>query len=155
MAPWVRHGLSLLELLVVLAVLGILGSLAYTNYSTAYRLRAAGAELKTFLLAARTEAIRRGTGVAVVPEGRGLLSCVDENRHRACDAREAVLRRFDPGGYGAALDLRSGFSPGLRFNALGRPNTGARLALRLGGRTLTLCVAMGGRVREVSGDGCP
>jgi len=53
MAPWVRHGLSLLELLVVLAVLGILGSLAYTNYSTAYRLRAAGAELKTFLLAAR------------------------------------------------------------------------------------------------------
>lgn len=88
MAPWVRHGLSLLELLVVLAVLGILGSLAYTNYSTAYRLRAAGAELKTFLLAARTEAIRRGTGVAVVPEGRGLLSCVDENRNRACDARK-------------------------------------------------------------------
>lgn len=105
----------------VLAVLGILGSLAYTNYSTAYRLRAAGAELKTFLLAARTEAIRRGTGVAVVPEGRGLLSCVDENRNRACDAREAVLRRFDPGGYGAALDLRSGFSPAFASTPWGGP----------------------------------
>ncbi|MGC8905444.1 GspH/FimT family protein [Thermus sp.] len=154
MGPLVKRGLSLLELLVVLAVLGILGALAYTNYSAAYRLRAAGTELRTFLLAARTEAIRRGTGVAVVPEDRGLLSCVDENRNRACDPGEAPLRRFDPGGYGAALDLRSGFSPGLRFNALGRPNTGASLVLRLGGRSLTLCVGMGGRVREVSGDAC-
>ena len=32
MAPWVRHGLSLLELLVVLAVLGILGSLGSALY---------------------------------------------------------------------------------------------------------------------------
>jgi len=151
-----KRGLSLLELLVVLALLGLLGGLAYTNYSAAYRLQAAGAELRTFLLAARTEAIRRGTGVAVVPEGGGLLFCVDENRNRACDQGqgETVLRRFDPRGYGAALELRSGFSPSLRFNALGRPNTGARLVLRLGGRTLTLCVGMGGRVREVRGDAC-
>ena len=154
MAQLAKGGFTLLELLVVLAILGVLGGLAYTNYSAAYRLQAAGAELRTFLLAARTEAIRRGTGVAVVPEGGGLLFCVDENRNRACDQGEDVLRRFDPRGYGAALELRSGFSPSLRFNALGRPNTGARLVLRLGGRTLTLCVGMGGRVREVRGDAC-
>ena len=85
----------------VLAVLGILGSLAYTNYSTAYRLRAAGAELKTFLLAARTEAIRRGTGVAVVPGtdfaafGHVRLSYAtsEENLRKALERFARVLGR--------------------------------------------------------------
>jgi type IV fimbrial biogenesis protein FimT len=146
--------MSLLELLVVLAILAILGALVATNQAQAYRKRAALAELRGFLERARLEAVRREAMVAVVQEGEDLLACLDTNADGRCQAGETPLARFRPRDYRGEVRLRTGIQPGLRFNALGRPFTGGRVELWLGGSATSFCLTLGGRIREVAGDAC-
>ncbi|GAA5335466.1 MULTISPECIES: GspH/FimT family protein [Thermus] len=145
------RGLTLLELLVVLALLGLLLGLGGAWW---FREREGLllAELRSFLERGRTEAIRRGEMVAVVAEGDGLLACLDLDRNGTCQGNP-LLARFRPG-LGARVELHTGFQPGLRFNALGRPHTGVRVALWMGSQRVLLCVSIGGRVRETPNASC-
>ncbi|WP_052037953.1 GspH/FimT family protein [Thermus sp. NMX2.A1] len=150
------RGFTLLELLVVLALLGVVFLfLPGTLQASVYRHRAAVSETRAFLQGARTEAIRRGTMVAVVqPHGQEnrLLACLDTNHNSDCDLNEAPLRTLIL--QSSTLELRSGFHPGLRFNALGQLNTGARLVVRTAGHATALCLSLAGRVRESPGGQC-
>lgn len=148
------RGLTLLELLVMVAILGLLLPMALRS-TEAHRHRTAVTETRAFLQHARTEAIRRGNMVAVVwsPDlGNTLLACLDFNRNGACEAEEPLLRTLLL--KGSALELRSGFHPGLRYNALGQLNTGARVLVRTGRWATALCLSLAGRIREAPGSGC-
>ncbi|MFN4072187.1 MAG: GspH/FimT family protein [Thermus sp.] len=147
-------GVTLLELLVVLALLGLL-LLFYIPSAEAQRHRAAVSETQAFLRMARTEAIRRGSLVAVVQPtnaANGLLACMDANGNGACDPGESPIRTLSL--RGSSLELRPGFQPGLRFNALGQLNTGARVVVRTGKHATALCLALTGRIRESPGGRC-
>ncbi|GLV47333.1 general secretion pathway protein GspH [Thermus sp. LT1-2-5] len=151
-----RSGFTFLETLAALALLGLIGaifSLEGRAWFLAQKERAALAELQAFLQRARTEAVTRGAMVAVVQEAGELTACLDRNGDGRC-ANEPVLTRYRPEVHSASVELVSGFQPGLRYNALGRPYTGARLVLRLGERRTTLCLTLGGRIRVVSGTRC-
>lgn len=149
-----KRGLTLLELLVSLAILGVLMGLIYQSSLLPQRERALLAELHALLRQARTEAIRRSEWVAVnLQEGR-LILCVDTNGDTHCQVGERVLRQLDPKVYGARVELFAGFQPGFRYNALGQLQTGARLVVRLGTRSTSLCLSLAGRVREVRGERC-
>lgn len=138
----VSRGVTLLELLVVLAILGLILGGSYALYAPTYRLGAASAELRALLQAARTEAIRRGTLTTVRLGGEEL----------SLEVQNQVLGRFSPTPYGARLTGPAN----LVLNALGRPveERVSSYTLSLGNRKRTLCVEVGGRVREVTGDGC-
>lgn len=149
-----KRGFTLLELLLVLAMLGLLAGLFYRAALLPHRERVALAELHAFLRQARTEAIRRGHWVTAQLQEASLVLCLDTNGNARCEAGEPLLRQLDPRAYGARLELHAGFQPGLRYNALGRLNTGARLVVRVGERATALCLSLAGRVREVRGERC-
>jgi type IV fimbrial biogenesis protein FimT len=146
-----NKGLSLLEALLVLAVVGLL-LLAYPSRSEEARLREAASWVQSLLREARSEAIRRGQMVAVRQEGEALLACLDPNSNGLCDPGEPLLWRWKPGGL--RVELRAGIHPSLRLNALGQLHTGGRVVLRGPSRSLTLCLSLGGRIREAAGEGC-
>lgn len=110
------HGFSLLELLVTLAVAAILVSLAVPAVGQylgrAQRDRDVN-ELRTELILARTEAIRRGSNVGVCASST-LSSCgdnwslgwivyVDSNHDGSLTAGEEVIRRHQPSISGLTL----------------------------------------------------
>jgi type IV fimbrial biogenesis protein FimT len=66
--------MTLVELLTVLSIVAILATIAVPNLSDAMatqRLRAAGTDLMSSLLLARSEAIKRNAQVAVAPQSAG------------------------------------------------------------------------------------
>lgn len=69
-----EHGLTLVELLTVLVMLAILAAIALPKLDdvlAGQRLRAAGTDLMSSLLLARSEAIKRNARVQVVPQSPG------------------------------------------------------------------------------------
>ncbi|MBV5292598.1 MAG: GspH/FimT family protein [Curvibacter lanceolatus] len=66
--PWCGQGLTLVELLVTLALMGLLAALAAPGFSVLaqrYKADLAASQMVAALNLARTEALRRGGGVAV------------------------------------------------------------------------------------------
>lgn len=76
-APSRLRGMTLVELLTVLSIIAILAAVALPSLSdamAAQRLRAAGTDLMSSLLLARSEAIKRNAQVAVAPQSAGAWS---------------------------------------------------------------------------------
>lgn len=72
--PRRARGLTLIEVLTVLVVIAILAAIALpslNNVLAAQRLRAAGTDLMSSLLVARSEAIKRNARVEVAPQSAG------------------------------------------------------------------------------------
>lgn len=164
-------GFSLLELIVAIGIAGILVGLAAPPMTDVVREYRAGATRDEFAAAielARVEAQRRAvpvllqrrTGCGLTLTGPGDWSCgyrmfADSDRDDTLDSDEPVIREFvlDPG---TNLTNAQGDAEQLRFNLWGQAGGGAqRFVVRVGGaagRTGTVCLNAGGRLRVHKGE---
>jgi type IV fimbrial biogenesis protein FimT len=93
-------GFTLIEVMIVLVILAVLATLAAPSFRElilAQRVKTATAELQTSLFLARSEAIKRGSTVSVVPASgdwrNGWIVCVDANSDSSCAATELVIEQ--------------------------------------------------------------
>jgi len=141
--------MTLLELLVAIAVLSVLVSLAAPSFSTILaeqRLRQASSEMRISLTTARSEAIKRGESVAVVPRDSSWSSgwCVEADAG-ASGCTDAAIQGFVSG-----ENIVVSASGAVRFNLWGRAAGCPQLAP--GGQcSICLSVATDGRVMSVPG----
>lgn len=166
-----ERAFTAIELLVTIAIVGILAALAgpsFTPLIERWRVRQATEALESSLYYARSEAIRRGGGVALskLASGSngcsgaqtnqewdcGWIVCEDSNGNGRCDASEPVLKRYDASagvqitrsGGGASIALnRWGLVSGtwLGFSLVPQNKSTADASAR------GLCMSSGGRIR--------
>jgi len=131
----VMRGFTLIEALVVLAILGILVTIAAPSLRDmviASRVRSAASDLFESMLLARSEAIKRGTSVDIIPTGG------DWAAGWTVQAGATVIQSHD-----ASQDVTvTGYT-----TASGSTSTGDSLRYTLGGR---LSTAAGYSVRRLS-----
>ena len=148
------HGLSLIELLAGLVILSVLVSLAAPSFSTILaeqRLRQASSEMRISLTTARSEAIKRGESVVVVPRESSWSKgwCVEADAG-ASGCTDAAIQ-----GFVAAENIVVAASGAVRFNLWGRAAGCPQLNLNTsapGGQcSICLSVATDGRVISVPG----
>ena len=99
------RGFTLVEVLTVLAVLAVLVAIALpslANVMAGQRLRAAGTDLMSSLLLARSEAIKRNAQVAVTPQVEGDWG---QGWRVATVADDEQLDRKNPPGYRVSVGL--------------------------------------------------
>lgn len=149
-----QKGMTLLELLVAIAVLSVLVSLAAPSFSTILaeqRLRQASSEMRISLTTARSEAIKRGESVAVVPRDSSWSSgwCVEADAG-ASGCTDAAIQGFVSG-----ENIVVSASGAVRFNLWGRAAGCPQLSLNTSAPTgqcsVCLSVATDGRVMSVPG----
>ena len=149
-----HKGMTLLELLVAIAILSVLVSLAAPSFSTILaeqRLRQASSEMRISLTTARSEAIKRGESVVVVPRDGGWSEgwCVEADAG-ASGCTDAAIQ-----GFVSAENIAVSASGAVRFNLWGRAAGCPQLSLNTsapGGQcSICLSVATDGRVMSVPG----
>jgi type IV fimbrial biogenesis protein FimT len=131
-----RAGFSVLELLTVLAVLAVLATIggpAFADMLRGLRVAALANELFNAVNLTRSEAIRRGARVDLVPAGdgsdwrQGWVVLIDRNRDLRLDDGDLVIYARGPVAEG--ITIQSNFSdskqPYLSYNAAGRTRTAA------------------------------
>lgn len=155
-------GLSLLELLVTLVIVSVLLSLASPSFSqliAEQRLRQAITELRISLMTARSEAVKRSQGVALIKSGSdwGTGWCVETGANATCSSQPIQQVSIGAEGITVAKDGEVDGGP-LLFNALGRVSGCPEFTLTAtaAGASCKLClvVSTDGRVQSHSGD-CP
>jgi type IV fimbrial biogenesis protein FimT len=155
-----ERGVTLIELAITLAVLSIvlaLGMPSYTKWVQGAQIRTAAESLQSGLNLARSEAVRRNTGVEFVltndPPSSGNVGTV------VADVAGVnwLVRQFEAAAYtpsdfiqaktaaeGASRVLVAGDVASITFNGLGRPT--APLTVDLTNPTAGSCIANGGDV---------
>ena len=161
-----QRGVSLFELLTVLLIVAALGTLAAPPFSRALaeqRLRQAGTELRVSLAAARSESVKRSSGVALISQN-GIWStgwCLEPSVSSTCSA--APIQQFNVDSKRVTVSIAdSGDSSRLSFNASGRVVGCPRFTISASAGTDTTCsiclsVSTDGRVSShsgVCGDSC-
>ena len=174
--PTRARGFTAVELLVVIAILAILAALAapsFTPLMEKWRVRQASEALQSSLYFARSEAIKRGGGVALhkLPNntngctlapnpadwGCGWQICEDKNNNNQCDRSEPILQRYDtPSGIEVTRSVNTG-ADSVGFNRWGVTdgNQGLSFTLVPVGKNLSnpaalgVCMSSGGRVRSI------
>jgi len=168
---WRERGASLIEVMLATAIAGVLGSAAVpamTETMTQQRLRAGSSDLFATFNLARSEAIKRGEAVAVVPAdaddwSRGWKAFVDSNDDGEQDADEETLVERPPmtGGVTVKPHFGATFSGKvLSYKGEGRLHRPGgqglvigRLVLTLDGAARSLCFASLG-LRPVAAPAC-
>lgn len=157
------NGFTIVELVVVVAVLAILAGLGagnYRNVTAKTRVGGAASDLRLAIELTRSEALKRGRRVSLLPVGgdwaAGWIVVVDANGNRQADVDEPLLlqrARLNP-----ATRVSVNTTPGyLAFGASGTPQqySGAFLAATLEfcdtGNAGGVVLARTGRPRMTSG----
>ena len=157
------NGFTLVELMVVVAVLAILAGLGagnYRNVTAKTRVGGAATDLRLAIELTRSEALKRGQRVSLLPVGgdwaAGWMVVVDANGNRQADADEPLLLRHAR--LNASTRVSVNTTPGyLAFGASGTPQqySGAFLAATLElcdtGNARGIVLARTGRPRMTSG----
>ena len=156
------RGLSLFELLTTLALLAALVSLATPSFSrmlAEQRLRYIGTELRLSLSSARSEAVKRNEGVALLSREADWSNgwCLEPSTEVTCTDRP--IQQFKLPAERVVLSAESTTAgTAVQFNAWGRVTDCPKftLATTAAGATCTLCflVTPDGRVQSHTGD-CP
>lgn len=168
------RGFTAIELLVVIAVLAVLAALAAPSFvplMEKWRVRQVSEALQSSLYFARSEAIKRGGGVAIhkLPNAgpsadwsSGWQICIDANNNNQCDAAENILQRYDtPPQIEVERTVSSGASFG--FNRWGAANANIGLGFNVVPKdkgisnpaSRGVCMSAGGRVRPIPSEKLP
>jgi len=169
-----RHvgGFTAIELMVVVSIVAVLAALAGPSFLLmieSWRVRDATESLRSTLMLARSEAIKRGGGVAIhklpntssctSPESNqdwdcGWIVCQDTNNNGACGATEPVLQRIETPG--KVQVTRTSGSASIKLNRWGLVD-GAWLGFSIvplnestaNPAARGVCVSSGGRIRVI------
>ena len=164
--PGVARGVTLIELMVVVAIAAVLLGLAVPNLRDFFitnRLASASNDLTATLSTARSEAIKRGTNVAMISTsaisgdwGGGWRMCGDANNNRVCNNAEPIIRVGAPVSAPIMIRASAGLAGTIAFSSAGRligpdPNTpisGVILICYTGAtRARALLVSSSGRIQ--------
>lgn len=155
-------GLSLFELLATLAILAALVSLATPSFSrmlAEQRLRYVGTELRLSLSSARSEAVKRNEGVALLRREADWSGgwCLEPSTEASCTDRPIQQFKLPAERVVLSAENTTG-GTAVQFNAWGRVADCPKftLATTAAGATCRLCllVTPDGRVQSHTGD-CP
>lgn len=173
------QGFTAIELMVVVSIIAVLAALAgpsFTQMIESWRVRDATESLRSTLLFARSEAIKRGGQIAIhkLPNNTngcttasgtrdwdcGWNVCEDTNNNGACNASEPILQRVDAPS--KVQISRTGGGASIKLNRWGLVD-GTWLGFSLvpldkgtthpGARGL--CMSSGGRIRIVPPEDIP
>ncbi|WP_435456306.1 GspH/FimT family pseudopilin [Variovorax sp. LT2P21] len=167
-------GFTAVELMVVIAIVAILGALAAPSFSdvvSRYRVRRAAEDLSRTLSLARTEAIRRGGRILVVPIPSIPNSCIggsngawncgwmivsDANGNNSFDTGDTIIQTSNrPTGVSATSSKNV-----VVLDGWGQINGLGAYSFQLGDSSdplrfsLKICVNSGGRIRTAEGTQC-
>lgn len=131
--------MTLIELLLSVAIISLLAALAlpgFRDLSDRFKVEAAVSQFHSAIMLTRSEAIRRGVRVDLVPSAahewrRGWLVFIESNNNQQADANEMVLHQSAdlPAGLDVVASLRDGKKTYLAFDPSGRPRSAASSAL--------------------------
>lgn len=158
-------GVSLTELVTTIAIAALLAAMALPGFAPLldrFRVSMAAGNFRAALVHARTEAIRRGRRIDLLPSVKGDWQSgwqvvIDENNNQTADAGESVLRTSPavPNGVVISASLRDRRRAYLAFDPSGRarsaqsamvPQFGS-LLFRAGGERRKLVISFLGRAR--------
>lgn len=176
-----RHvgGFTTIELMVVVSIVAVLAALAGPSFLLmieSWRVRDATESLRSTLMLARSEAIKRGGLVTIekLPNNTngcttassnqdwdcGWIICQDTNSNGTCNASEPVLQRIDTPG--KVLVTRTGGGASIKLNRWGLVDgTWLGFSLVPYDKTTThpgargVCMSSGGRIRILLPEAIP
>jgi prepilin-type N-terminal cleavage/methylation domain-containing protein len=120
MSPKYKRGFTLIELLILIALIGIVAAVAVPGFSQLIennRLTSANNDLVGALSMARSEAVRLGTSVNVVPAGANYSDGI--RVQATVNGTTQTLREVAGPDGNVSVTLSSGSNPGFRANGLG------------------------------------
>lgn len=148
--------MSLIELLMSMAIISLLTALALPSFRDVldhFKIESATSEFRSAILLTRSEAIKRGVRIDLVPAvahdwSRGWVSLIDSNNNQQADANEEVLHHSPdlPERLHIVASLRDGTKTYLAFDPSGRPRSAASSTLPQFG---SFVLAVGSQQRKV------
>lgn len=157
--------MSVIELLVSIVIIGLLTALAlpvFRDLLNHFKVESATSEFRSAILLARSEAIKRGVRIDLVPAvahdwSRGWLVLIESNNNQQADADEVVLHRSPdlPERLRIVASLRDGTKTYVAFDPSGRPRSAASssvpqfgsFVLSVGAKQRKIVIGFLGRVR--------
>lgn len=157
--------MSLIELLISIAIISLLSAFAMPGFRDVldrFKVESATSEFRSAILLTRSEAIKRGVRIDLVPAvahdwSRGWLVMIESNNNQQADADELVLHHSPdlPEHLHIVASLRDGSKTYLAFDPSGRPRSAASssvpqfgsFAVSVGSQQRKIVIGFLGRVR--------
>lgn len=132
MRDWQCTGFSLIEMMIVVLIAAVLAGMAVPAFGRLIESQRLTGTVNDFLASiqlARSEAIKRGRRVDLVPAGAawtdGWAVLIDENDNQSIDAGETIVHRHEPAPTGMSITskLTDNASLYIAYNGTGRTRT--------------------------------